>query len=80
MASRGNSIKHNVPPGYYLASDAAKIVDMPLETLRGWLKSKYYVPQKFMKSGQLTIALYDDHDIEELRQRYSYRVRKEPNP
>lgn len=67
---QGASIRHLVPDGWFLVSDAAKQVGKSKDTLVRWRKGvePTFTPSGYMTVGKLTIYLYSPKDIEELRE------------
>lgn len=63
----GNSIGMNIPGHHYTRAAAAKSVNRSADTLKRWQKSGIAVPSSKMKAGQLTVWLYTDEDMNNLR-------------
>lgn len=63
----GASIRHLVPDGWHLVSDAASQVGKSVDTLRRWNREEVFVPSGHMNVGELRVSLYSDEDIKELK-------------
>lgn len=68
MKDMGNSIGAITPECYYTRSRAARKINRSPDTLKRWHKAGLCVPSSSMKAGQLTVWLYSDEDIKQLRE------------
>jgi DNA-binding transcriptional MerR regulator len=62
-----STIGRMVPDGWYLTSDAARMVGKHPDTLRRWRKEGIFIPSGEMKAGALTTNLYSEEDIAKMK-------------
>lgn len=64
-----NSLRDGIPDGWHSTGDAAKLVGRSKDTITRWRKDRVEggQPSGYMIRGELTLWLYSDNDIEEMR-------------
>ena len=64
---RGGYILDSVPEGMHTRAQAAKLVGRSYDTLATWHRNGTYPATKQVVTGKSHIWLYDDEDIERMR-------------
>lgn len=61
------SLLDTIPAGWHPRREAAEMIGRDYDTLRRWHRDGTYTPSGFVQRGKLTIWLYSDDDIAELK-------------
>jgi hypothetical protein len=61
------SLVDTIPEGWYRRREAAQKVGRDYDTLRRWHKDGTYAPSGFVERGKLTVWVYSDDDIAEMK-------------
>jgi hypothetical protein len=61
------SLRHTIPDGWYTRRQAAELVGRDFDTLRRWHSEGIYVSHNWVVRGKLTVWLYSDEDIENMK-------------
>lgn len=68
MAGRGGrTIGEDLPPGHYTFAGLSELTQVPVDTLRRWFKAGRFHEYGTTKHGKLTVHVFDDDTVEEVR-------------
>lgn len=71
-------VRANVPEGYYLRTDVARLTGVSVSTLIRWHKIGHLEPDRYQKHGSLRVWLYSEAQVEALLHETPYQKTGRP--
>lgn len=71
-------MRANIPEGYYLRTDVARLTGVSVSTLIRWHKSGHLEPVRFQDHGSLRVWLYSESQVEDLMRETPYQKTGRP--